>query len=67
MKLATWNVNSIKVRLPGLIDWLAQARPDVVCLQEIKCVDEAFPVDAIKAAGYKAFVHGQKTYSGVAI
>ncbi|MEW6688163.1 MAG: exodeoxyribonuclease III [Pseudomonadota bacterium] len=67
MKLATWNVNSIKVRLPQLLDWLAAAAPDVVCLQEIKCEEASFPRAALEAAGYHAAVSGQKTYNGVAI
>ena len=67
MKLATWNVNSIKVRLPQLIDWLAVARPDVLCLQEIKTEEVKFPRAEIDAAGYQAAVSGQKTYNGVAI
>ena len=67
MKLATWNVNSLKVRLPHLLDWLAQARPDVVCLQEIKLVDTKFPRAELESAGYTAVVSGQKTYNGVAI
>ncbi len=67
MKLATWNVNSIRSRLDRLIPWLAQHAPDVLCLQEIKLVDDAFPFDAIRDAGYHAAVFGQKTYNGVAI
>ena len=67
MKLATWNVNSIKVRLPHLTDWLAQARPDVVCLQELKAEETKFPRAELVAAGYQAAVSGQKTYNGVAI
>ena len=67
MKLATWNVNSLKVRLPHLLDWLRDAEPDVVALQELKCVDEAFPHEAIEAAGYTAVCNGQKTYNGVAL
>jgi len=67
MKLATWNVNSLKVRLPHLLDWLGEAAPDVVALQELKCVDEAFPHAAIEAAGYTAVCNGQKTYNGVAL
>lgn len=67
MKIATWNVNSIKVRLDAALAWLAEAKPDVVCLQEIKVVDEAFPAEAFEAAGYNVAVHGQKTYNGVAI
>lgn len=67
MKLATWNVNSIKVRLPHLLDWLGRVQPDVVCLQELKLEDAAFPKAEIEAAGYFAAVSGQKTYNGVAI
>ncbi|MDP2794446.1 MAG: exodeoxyribonuclease III [Sulfurisoma sp.] len=67
MKLATWNVNSLKVRLPHVLDWLATARPDVLCLQELKLEDKAFPVAEIEAAGYRAAFSGQKTYNGVAI
>ncbi len=67
MKLATWNVNSLKVRLPQVLDWLATARPDILCLQETKTTDENFPVAAIEAAGYHSVYAGQKTYNGVAI
>jgi len=67
MKLATWNVNSLKVRLPHLLDWLQSATPDVVCLQETKQTDDAFPVEALRAAGYECAFAGQKTYNGVAI
>ena len=67
MKLATWNVNSLKVRLPQLLDWL-QANPiDVVCLQETKLVDERFPADTLAEAGYASAFSGQPTYNGVAI
>lgn len=67
MKLAAWNVNSVKVRLAQLLDWLATAQPDVVCLQELKTEDAGFPRDALEQAGYACAVHGQKTYNGVAI
>ena len=67
MKIATFNVNGISARLPRLLDWLAETRPDVACLQEIKTVDEGFPMEAIAAAGYHALVHGQKGFNGVAI
>lgn len=67
MKIATWNVNSLKVRLPQLLEWLARAAPDVVCLQETKLEDHAFPVQALQEAGYEAVFAGQKTYNGVAI
>lgn len=67
MKLATWNVNSLKVRLPQLIEWLAQARPDIVCLQELKLEDPKFPRSELESAGYQCAFSGQKTYNGVAI
>ena len=67
MKIATFNVNSINARLPVLLHWLATSRPDVACLQELKAVDEKFPVDAIRGAGYEAVWHGQKAWNGVAI
>ncbi len=67
MLIATWNVNSIKVREERLLAWLAAAEPDVVCLQELKVVDEAFPLAAVEAAGYHAAIHGMRAYNGVAI
>ncbi len=67
MILAAWNVNSLNVRLPRLIDWLAAQRPDVVCLQETKLVDARFPGAELAAAGYAAAFAGQPTYNGVAI
>jgi exodeoxyribonuclease III len=67
MKLATWNVNSIKVRLDAAREWLKEAEPDVVCLQEIKTTDESFPREFFESLGYNCAVHGQKTYNGVAI
>ncbi len=67
VKLATWNVNSIRARLPRLLDWLARANPDVVCLQELKVPDADFPVAELEAAGYRAAIFGQRTYNGVAI
>jgi len=67
MKIATWNVNSLKVRLPQVLDWLAASQADILCLQETKTVDENFPVDEIEAAGYHVVFSGQKTYNGVAI
>jgi exodeoxyribonuclease-3 len=66
MKIATWNVNSLKVRLPHVLDWLATEQPDVLCLQETKLTDENFPADDIRAAGYEVVFSGQKTYNGVA-
>jgi exodeoxyribonuclease-3 len=67
MKLATWNVNSLKVRLPQVLEWATRHQPDVLCLQETKVEDAAFPLEAIEAAGYQALFCGQKTYNGVAI
>ncbi len=67
MRVATWNVNSLRVRLPQVIDWLQQQTPDVLCLQETKLVDADFPVDDIRAAGYEVAYTGQKTYNGVAM
>jgi exodeoxyribonuclease-3 len=67
MKIATWNVNSLKVRLPHLLQWLETNPVDVLCLQETKLTDDKFPVDAIHAAGYQVAFTGQKTYNGVAI
>jgi len=67
MKIATWNVNSIKVRLPHVLAWLESARPDALCLQEIKCATEDFPMLELKGLGYHAAVSGQKTYNGVAL
>jgi exodeoxyribonuclease III len=67
LSVATWNVNSLKVRLPHLLDWLAQHNADVVCLQETKLTDDKFPVEELKAAGYRSVFAGQKTYNGVAI
>lgn len=67
MKIATWNVNSINVRMPQLVDWLAAAQPDVLCVQETKTVDEGFPALELKAAGYNAVFTGEKAYNGVAI
>jgi len=67
MKIATWNVNSLKVRLPHVLEWLGAHQPDALCLQETKLEDPNFPVAAIEAAGYQVAFAGQKTYNGVAI
>ncbi|WP_153117093.1 exodeoxyribonuclease III [Rhodocyclus tenuis] len=67
MKIAAWNVNSLKVRLPQLLEWLPLAQPDVVCLQETKLEDHNFPRAEIEAAGYHVVFSGQKTYNGVAL
>ena len=67
MKIATFNINNINRRLPNLLAWLSAAKPDVVCLQELKAADSEFPRDAIAKAGYGAVWRGQKTWNGVAI
>jgi exodeoxyribonuclease-3 len=67
MKVATWNVNSIRARGQHVIDWLDAARPDVLCLQELKATEDDFPYDEVRECGYEAAVLGQKTYNGVAI
>ncbi len=67
MKIASWNVNSLNVRLPQVLDYLERERPDVLALQETKLPDDRFPADAIREAGYEVCFHGQKTYNGVAI
>jgi exodeoxyribonuclease-3 len=67
MKLATWNINSLNVRLPHVLEWLKTSPVDVLCLQELKLEDAKFPLEAIEDAGYHAVFNGQKTYNGVAI
>ena len=67
MRITTWNVNSIKQRLPHLLGFLDEAKPDVVCLQELKCQDEAFPRAEVEGAGYAVETLGQKAYNGVAL
>jgi exodeoxyribonuclease-3 len=67
MKIATFNINGIVARLPRLIEWLEKEQPDIVCLQELKALDSAFPVLEIRAAGYEAIWHGQRSFNGVAI
>lgn len=67
MKLASWNVNSLKVRLPHLREWLAYAQPHLLGIQETKCADEVFPLEDVEALGYRVLFSGQKTYNGVAI
>jgi exodeoxyribonuclease III len=67
MKIASWNINSVKVREELVLTWLKSAKPDVLCLQELKVTDENFPAHDIEALGYNCAVHGQKTYNGVAI
>ena len=67
MKIATWNVNSVRARLAHLLGWLDKATPDILLLQEIKCMDDAFPILEIETAGYNCAVRGQKSYNGVAI
>lgn len=67
MRIATWNVNSIKARLETVLAWVEATQPDVLAMQEIKCVDEAFPREPFEALGYNVETHGQKTYNGVAL
>jgi len=67
MRIATWNVNSVNARLETVLRWFEEAKPDVACLQEIKCIDEKFPTEAFERLGYNLAVHGQKTYNGVAL
>ena len=67
MKIATWNINGIKARIDGLVDWLKEAEPDIACLQEIKSVDENFPHQPFENLGYVVKTHGQKGFNGVAI
>jgi exodeoxyribonuclease III len=67
MRIATWNVNSIRQRMDNIQAWLAERTPDIVCLQEIKCTDDAFPREAFEGLGYNVAVHGQKTFNGVAL
>lgn len=67
MKIASFNVNSINARLPHITDWFDRARPDVAVLQELKCVDEKFPLSEFEDRGYNVHIHGQKTYNGVAL
>ena len=67
MKLATFNLNGIRARLPRLVEWLEREKPDLACLQELKCADESLPIGDIEAAGYGAVWHGQKGFNGVAI
>ncbi len=67
MRIATWNVNSVRQRIEHLLTWLKECSPDIVCLQEIKCTDDAFPRLEIEALGYNVVTHGQKTFNGVAL
>src|SRR5260370_18634630 len=67
MRIATWNVNSIRQRIEPLLVWLKDCSPDIVCLQETKCVDDAFPRLELEALGYNEVTHGQKTFNGVAL
>ncbi|GGH08592.1 MAG TPA: exodeoxyribonuclease III [Oceanicaulis sp.] len=67
LTIATWNVNSIKARLPNVLEWLGDAKPDIACLQEIKCQDEGFPREEIERLGYNIETVGQKSYNGVAL
>lgn len=67
MRIVTWNVNSVRSRLPHVLAYLREAEPDVLCLQELKCLDEQFPRSEVEAAGYNVAIHGQKSFNGVAL
>ena len=67
MRIATWNVNSVNARLATVVEWLEAAQPDVVCMQEIKTIDEKFPREEFERLGYNIETHGQKSYNGVAL
>src|SRR3954454_15663896 len=67
MKIVTYNLNGIRARLPRLVEYLQEEKPDALCLQEIKCADEAFPIEDVRSAGYDGVWHGQKGVNGVAI
>ncbi len=67
LTIATWNVNSVRQRIGALVSWLQEHNPDIVCLQELKCQDDAFPAAEIESLGYNIAIHGQKTFNGVAI
>ncbi|MCM5556201.1 exodeoxyribonuclease III [Pleomorphomonas sp. JP5] len=67
MRVATWNINGVRARIETATKWLEKSRPDIVCLQEIKCVDEAFPAEAFERLGYNLAIHGQKGFNGVAL
>jgi len=67
MRITTWNVNSIRARLPRVLEWLSEARPDVLCMQELKCQEHQFPLQAFEDLGYNVAIHGQKSWNGVAI
>ena len=67
MKIATWNVNSLKMRLPHVLEWLKLSETDILCLQELKMTDDVFPIETLENEGYGAVWSGQKTYNGVSI
>jgi exodeoxyribonuclease-3 len=67
MKIVTYNLNGVRARLPRLVEYLEEQKPDLVCLQEIKCADESFPIEDVRAAGYDGHWHGQKGFNGVAL
>src|SRR5438552_6066644 len=67
MKIASFNINGLRARMPRLLEWLSQEKPDIACLQELKCADEQLPIADIEAAGYGAVWHGQKGFNGVAV
>ena len=67
MLIATWNVNSIRTRLSQIINWINQVKPDILCLQETKVINDDFPLEPFEKLGYEVIIHGQKSYNGVAI
>ena len=67
MRVATWNINGVRARIETASAWLERSRPDIVCFQEIKCIDEAFPAEAFERLGYNVALHGQKGFNGVAL
>ena len=67
MLIATWNVNSVRTRLSQIINWIKNVNPDILCLQETKVTDDAFPLSYFEELGYEVIIHGQKSYNGVAI
>jgi len=67
VKIASWNINSVRARLPRFLEYLEKGAPDVLCVQELKCQEHEFPTDEVRAAGYESVLHGQRTYNGVAI
>ena len=67
VKIASWNVNSVRTRISNILDWLKSEKPDILCLQETKVMDESFPIEPFEKLGYSVQIYGQKSYNGVAI